>query len=423
MSWARRALQKLRNTSYVCSRLRHHAASLAPTMRCGAVLWWRSNALGSQFWTFLAAAVLYNFALFVFVLLYNLYLLDLGFREDFVGTVNSALRVGSMLGTIPAALVAHRLGLRKSLIVVVLVTACAEVLRAIVGARMPLAVLAFASGCTFAVWAVVMTPVIAAAVPEKRRPVAYSVFFACMFSTGIAGNAVGGVLPLLLHSRRTVLLWSAACSALAVFPALRLKEFPRAPVGTRIYPRSRFLVLYLVPFAVWHLATGTFNPFNNVYFKRLGFADQRIGSVFAAAQFVQVGALLAAPLIIRRLGLLNGIVVMMAATALGLAALATQPPVTGAVAAYIAYMSFQWMSEPGLNTLLMNRVAEREHSGASALNYVVAFGAQALAAYAGGVMFSRLGYGPALAGAAGLALLAAVLFRVLLGRHADNAPA
>ena len=64
-------------------------------------------------------------------------------------------------------------------------------------------------------------------------------------------------------------------------------------------------------------------------------------------------------------------------------------------------MSFQWMSEPGLNTLLMNHVTERERSGASALNYVVAFGAQALAAFAGGALFTRFGYGPALAAAAG----------------------
>src|SRR5206468_134930 len=155
-----------------------------------------------------------------------------------------------------------------------------------------------------------------------RRTTAYSVFFACMFATGIAGNWLGGVLPLLVHSRRTVLLGSAALSALAVLPAIRLAQFPPAPVGTRIYPRSRFVALYLIPFAVWHLATGTFNPFNNVYFKRLGFADPRIGSVFALAQLAQVGALLAAPLIIRRLGLLNGIVAMMAATAVGLAALA-----------------------------------------------------------------------------------------------------
>ena len=85
-------------------------------------------------------------------------------------------------------------------------------------------------------------------------------------------------------------------------------------------------------------------------------------------------------------------------------------------------MSFQWMSEPGLNTLLMNHVEERERGGASALNYMVAFGAQAVAAYAGGWMFTRWGYGPSLAGAASLALAAAALFRWLLGPRGDNAP-
>ena len=78
------------------------------------------------------------------------------------------------------------------------------------------------------------------------------------------------------------------------------------------------------------------------------------------------------------------------------------------------YMSFQWMSEPGLNTLLMNHVAERERSGASALNYLVAFGAQALAAFAAGEWATKFGWGPVLAGAAVLGLAAAGLFRVML---------
>jgi MFS family permease len=408
--------------SYTAGRLRHHAVSLPQTGISGLRFWWRVNSLGAQFWLFIASAVIFNFALFIFVLHYNLFLLDLGFREDFVGTVNSAMRVGSMVGTIPAALIAQRLGVRKALLATILATAAAEFLRAIVGARLPLAALGFISGCTFAVWAVIMAPLIAGAVGEKRRATAFSVFFACMFAIGIVGNWIGGVLPLWMPSRRAVLLSSAALSAVAVLPAFRLKEFPRAPGGARIYPRSRFLALYLIPFALWNLATGTFNPFNNVYFKRLGFTDQRIGSIFAASQFVQVFALLLAPAIIRRLGLLTGIVVMMAATAFGLGALAAEPSAAFAVAAYMAYMSFQWMSEPGLNTLLMNHVKERERSGASALNYVVAFGAQALAAFAGGALFTRFGYGPALAAAGGLALVAAALFQALLGRRADIVP-
>jgi MFS family permease len=383
---------------------------------------WRGRGLGSEFWWFVAAAAVFNFGLFIFVLLYNLFLLDLGFREDFVGTVNAAMRAGSLVGTLPAALVAHRFGLKKALLVTIAATAAAEVLRALVGARLPLAGLAFVSGAVFALWAVILAPMIAAIVPKQHRPAAFSVFFACMFVVGIAGNWLGGQLPHWMGSMRAVLLASAALAGVAVLPALRLREVPLPKAGARVWPRSRFLALYLAPFALWHIATGTFNPFNNVYFARLGFAVERIGSIFSVSQLIQVVALLSAPAIIRRLGLLGGIVVMMAATALGLGALATQPPGSAAVAAYMAYMAFQWMSEPGLNTLLMNRIDERERSGASALNYLVAFGAQALAAFGAGNLFTRFGYGPTLAGAAAIAAASALLFRLLLRDGESRAP-
>jgi len=45
------------------------------------------------------------------------------------------------------------------------------------------------------------------------------------------------------------------------------------------------------------------------------------------------------------------------------------------------------------------------------------FGAQALGALVGGAVVSRFGYGVALAGSAGLTLLAAALFRGLLGER------
>jgi predicted MFS family arabinose efflux permease len=135
-----------------------------------------------------------------------------------------------------------------------------------------------------------------------------------------------------------------------------------------------------------------------------------------------VGALLLAPAVIRQLGLLGGIVVMMTATAFGLVGLAAQPSGGAAIAAYMAYMSFQWMSEPGLNTLLMNHIDERERSGASALNYLVAFGAQALAAFGAGSLFTQFGYGWTLAGAAALALVAAGLFRTLRLAPETQAP-
>jgi MFS family permease len=191
---------------------------------------------------------------------------------------------------------------------------------------------------------------------------------------------------------------------------MRSRAAAAVPVQSRVYPRSRFLLQFLMPFALWHLATGAFNPFNNVYFARLKFSVQEIGNVFSASQVLQVIAVLFAPFILRRFGLVHGIVWMMAATAASLGALALQPEAFAAVMAYGFYMSAQWMSEPGLNTLLMNHVGEHERSGASAVAYLVAFGAQAAAAYAAGQCIERFGYEVVLLTAALVALSASALF-------------
>jgi MFS family permease len=410
-----------RRVAYIAGRVRHHTAALPATARSGVRWWWRTNSLGRQFWMFLVAAVVFNFALFIFVLLYNLFLMERGFREDFLGVVSGAQRVGSVVGTLPAAWVAHRFGLRKSLLLAFVGVSLSEVLRAVVVARLPLAALGFGNGCIFSLWAVIMAPCIAATTHEKRRPVAFSVFFAAMFTTGIAGNWIGGRLPMWLHGKQPVLLCAAAISVAALIPVWRLR-LPAAPATrAHVYPRTTFLLRFLAPFALWHLATGAFNPFHNVYFARMGFAVKSIGSIFSASQVVQVVTVLLAPWVIRRLGMVTGVACMMAATALSLTGLASQPPASAAVAVYIAYMSFQWMSEPGLNTLLMNNVDEKERSGASAITFLVAFGAQALASFGAGAGFTNLGYGAVLGGAAALAAISAVLFRLLL-RPALSAP-
>ncbi|HXB70011.1 MAG TPA: MFS transporter [Candidatus Acidoferrales bacterium] len=414
MTWRRRMLKGKRRAAFIASRLRHHTAALWPTAASGARWWWRTNGLGPQFWIFLVAAVVFNFGMVIFALLYNLFLTDLGYKEDFLGVVNGASRVGGVVGTIPAAFLAYRYGLRRCLLAAIVTLGALEVGRAAVGARLPLAALAFLSGGVFSLWAVILGPIVAGTVDEKRRPAAFSFFFACMFATGMAGNWVGGWLPLWMHGKRPVLLLSAAMTAVGVLPALRLKTGALPSLGARIYPRSRFLWRFLIPFAVWHLATGSFNPFNNVYFARLGFTVPQIGSIFSGSQLVQVAAVLLAPLVIRRAGLVAGIVWMMAATAFALGGLATPTPGaaagTVAILAYFAYMAFQWMSEPGLNSLLMNHVDERERSGASAITFLVAFGAQAVAAFAAGKLLVQFGYGPVLAGAAVLAGVAALLF-------------
>jgi MFS family permease len=87
----------------------------------------------------------------------------------------------------------------------------------------------------------------------------------------------------------------------------------------------------------------------------------------------------------------------------------------------MAYTSCQWMTDPGVNTLLMDRVREQERTGAAALMMLVSFAAQLVASLAGGATIAKFGYSAMLACAAGLAAVAAVAFRALpAGRVADG---
>ena len=67
-------------------------------------------------------------------------------------------------------------------------------------------------------------------------------------------------------------------------------------------------------------------------------------------------------------------------SAVALACVAASGGQGTAALAYGAYMVAQNMSEPGMFMYLMDRVPERERSGVSALNFLVASSTQAIAA-------------------------------------------
>jgi predicted MFS family arabinose efflux permease len=120
-----------------------------------------------------------------------------------------------------------------------------------------------------------------------------------------------------------------------------------------------------------------------------------------------------APVVLRKMGLVSGTAAMLMATALALGGLATSPSGWAAAAVFMTYTACQWMTDPGVNTLVMDRVREQERTGAAALMMQVAFAAQLVASLAGGATIARFGYSAMLACAAGFAALAAVVFRAL----------
>jgi MFS family permease len=413
LTLARRMLKYARTARFLAGRAVFHTRALAPLLRNGVRWRMRSSGLSGGYWLFLGASSFFVLGMYIYVLLYNLYLLDLGFREDFVGQVNSASTAGMVAAILPAAVLARHWGLGRLLWVSFGSVGAISALRVLVSSRPPLLALAFASGVAFSLYAVSLAPAIARLTSDKARAAGFSVSTSSSIALGIFGNWLGGHMPGWLGGKRPAMLAGCALVSLALWPAARLRIGPAPSEGAKLYPRNRFVVRFLLVWALWSLATGSFNPFFTTFFARLHTPVERIGLIMSGSQMAQVSALMLAPLVLRRMGLVSGTAAMLLATSLAMGGLAVVPAGWAAAAVFMSYTACQWMTDPGVNTLLMDRVREQERSGAAALMMLVAFAAQLVASLAGGAAIARFGYSAMLACAAGLAAVAAVAFRAL----------
>ncbi len=401
-----------------------HKISLTTIERC--YRWWLAKAPRGKFWIFFSASIFFCFGFSIFFFLFNVYLLDFGLTERSLGLIGSFMAAGGIVGTIPIGILAARFGLRWTLAGGLLFTIFFSVLRTCILWQPAQLALAALTGLTLCSWAVCLSPAVAGLTTEHQRPFAFSLMFASGIGVAGFGNLVGGRLPgwlieLPIHpslsspyANRAALLIACILAAFALLPISRLPLRIAAPHAG--FPRlsNPFLRRFLSAMAVWSLVTGSFAPFANVYFvHHLGLSLQSTGSVFSLSQLVQFVAVLSAPLLFRRTGLPLGIMVTQIATAVALACLAGVHTATQAAWIYWAYMAVQCMNEPGMYSLLMDSIPVQEHSGASASTFFVSSLSQVIASTVTGAALVRFGYSAVLAVIAGLAVVAAMLFRCL----------
>ncbi len=434
LTWRIRLRARWKYLNFLAARSLHHLRALPPTA-WSAIGWFGGGSgLGPQFWRFFFAEGFFDFGMFIFVFLYNLYLLQLGFREDFIGRVSGVMTAGSIGGTVVAAVALRRFGLRRTMQAAFGLTALLSALRAYWTPQPALLATAVLAGVTASAWPVAFPPAVAQLTPEQSRARAFSLISAAGIAIGVVGAQAAAHLPgwlsrshlasSTLVSYREALLAGCALILVAMFTVSRVKigSAPAASRGQLRLP-SPMVLRFLAAMLVWNLGTGAMNPFFNVFFvRRVGMPLEHIGTVVSFSQIGQVIAILASPLVFRRVGLVRGIVGMQFVTALVLAGLSVAAGPVWAGAGYVAYMMAQYMSEPGMFTLLMEGATVEERGNASALNFLVTFAGQAIAAAVAGEMLARFGYPPVLAGAAVICGAAALVFRVLIDDRRPRAP-
>jgi MFS family permease len=399
--------------------------------------WLINKKLSRDFWIVFSAAFFFDFGISIFVFIFNLYLLELHFNDRSIGLVNSAAVLGSVLGTLPAGLLTRRIGLRLMLTFCLVAAPSLCALRALVTSEPAQIGLGFVAGLALSSWGVCFLPAVARSTTPDNRASGFSLIFSAGVGTGILGGVVCGYLPQWLSNagfvvapvdlKRQILLVSCGIAALGVFPILGTRllssdtetsriDGSKSRIGARLLTINPFLLRFLPAMALWTLVLTSFTPFANVYLSRnLHIPLLRIGLIFSAAQVVQFCVTLTTPMLFRTLGLVNGIVATQLLTAVTLGCLAGTQNTQFAVALYLVFYGMQWMSSPGLYNMLMSNVSEEEQSSASSItlfcNAVVGAGSTACA----GILFTKFGYPYVLSGIGILAIIAAMVFRILIG--------
>jgi MFS family permease len=259
----------------------------------------------------------------VFQVLYNLYLLEAGFREALIGRALSLTGIGLAAAALPAGWLADRWGRRRCLVLGAVLDGVGMLVRANVPLPGVIYASSFVAGAGQSLLAIAAAPYLTEHSTPRERTHLFSAFFASELIAGVIGSLLGGWVPAGLRllplaspvTKRVayqVTLSLAALIALAAsIPLLRLGRIQEARIAHHretAWPPgvTRRLWPIVLNATLIGVGAGLVIPFMNLYFAtRFQCSSAQIGMFFSIAQVCTAAAALLGPVVARRFGKLR----------------------------------------------------------------------------------------------------------------------
>jgi MFS family permease len=388
---------------------------------------------------YLFTAALLGFTAFggIYPVLFNLYLLRLGYGPDFVGLINSVGGLAFAIFGLPAGLISARWGGRQTMIAGLSVSVLAfavlplgELLPGTLRSAWLLgAYLTRAIG--FALYWVNARPFLMSATRDEERSHVYSVQSAIFPLTGFAGSLIAGTLPGFFASLLNVPLSDPApyryplwFVALILLPGLiALSTIGEFDTGQKRGSQQRAGKLPWVPIGLLSLALmlqgtgqGATMSFYNVYLDgSLQISTQMIGAISAVSQLMSTVASLSVPLLADRFSNDRIFTWSSIGAALCLLPLSLVPHWVAAALSYLSAMALYSISFPAMNLYQMELVEPQWRTAMSGTTAMAMGLSYSATSYAGGHAIQIWGYRPFFFTGATLSLIGALAFRVIFG--------
>jgi len=323
---------------------------------------------------YLMTVVLTGIGMGVYRLIFNFYVLSLGYDEALLGKLITTNQLTALILALPMGYAVDRFGRKNGLI-------ARSVLMAVsVGgvALFPTVGMFYAMNALFgmvqSISSVTMAPFLMENSGESERTYLFSFSSGLMMGSAFVGNWLGGYLPTWIGTWRSIdptasAAYSGALAATALIVVLgfipllfiRVTEAQKnarkdfAPLQyAEEHPKT--LTKLLLPTMIISVGAGLFMPFMNVFFRVVhGQSDQTIGTLFAWGSLAMGIGLMIAPPIADKLGKIQ-FVVLTQGLAIPFMILLGFAPFGVSALAYYARLALMNMSNPIYQTFVMEQV-------------------------------------------------------------------
>jgi MFS family permease len=403
----------------------------------------------------------------ILLLLYNLYLIALGYNAGFVGLVLFTATIGGGLAIFPAGYCIDRFSGKWILIWANVLIGIAGVGQILFRQPAPLLISGFVAGIGLAFVLVINSPFLTNNSLPEERPYLFSLNIFLLLITSVLGSVIGGFLPELFRSSpffmsplpsgfagvlatspkprsfQLSLLLAGTIAAPSFIPfflmqedkanALRSQSIMGAP--TMLWLRKAFasfatmktwfpklvrspIFLLTLLQVFFGFGAGLFTPYFNIFFvQHLKASPALFGLINAAGTGVTALMTIAAPWLAARMGRIPAIVLTQLASLPLLILMGFVPLLALVIVLFLFQQGLGNMENGVLQVFSMEAIAEHRRGLANSSYQAGYQVANAVATPIGGFMITLLGYAPLFIGGAICYLLAIGLLWGSFGRQ------
>ncbi len=323
----------------------------------------------------------------IFRLLFNFYVISLGYNESLLGTLITINNGVALFLALPIGYLGDRLGRKRSMLLGAVTTSLSVLLMVAFPSRWIFFAMNGVLGMAQSLMAVTTAPFLMENSSEKERTYLFSFSFGLQTLAGFVGNLAGGYLPGWFGAWQNVdptsstayagaLLGVVSISFLGIIPIFFIRRNFKSGDDTRssFAPLSYFwshkssLGKLILPMFVTSIGAGMVMPFMNIFYRNVyQRTDPEIGSLMAWGALGMALGLLLSPVFAERMGKIQFVVWTQALSIPFLIVLGFGPFYWMSAGAYLVRLALMNMSNPVYQAFVMEHVEKDSRATVSSL--------------------------------------------------------